>query len=88
MSDKHADPVVVGEYPSEFEASIIRNMLTEEGIPAQVSGGTVAGFRAEVPGMVRVIVPAGFEERARKLLADHDAGRLDDDSRPEAQGDD
>lgn len=84
MDKKHADPVVVGEYPSEFEASIVRNMLSAEGIPAEVQGGMVAGFRAEVPGMVRVIVPAGFQERALKLLVDIDRARIDDDSSPEA----
>ncbi len=71
MSDTHADPVEVGKYTTEFEASLTKNMLNEAGIPAQMVGALTAGFRAETPGMVKVIVPASFEEQALELLIEH-----------------
>jgi len=72
--DAHGEPVVVGEYPTEFEATIIKNLLVEAGIHAMVSGGTIGGFRAEAPGMVQVLVAAGSESRARELIAGHGEG--------------
>ncbi|MBO6513823.1 MAG: DUF2007 domain-containing protein [Phycisphaerales bacterium] len=68
MSSKHQEPVVIGRYPTEFEASLIRNLLVEEGIPSQVVGGMTAGFRAETPGMVEVLVPGDRAEEARLIL--------------------
>lgn len=79
MSSEHPEPVVVGEYPSEFEAMIVKNMLTEAGITCQVMGGTLAGFRAEAPAMVRVLVPEADQERALELLIEHDKERLERD---------
>lgn len=68
----HDEPVVVGTYQSEFEASIVKNMLVEAGIPAEVSGGTIGGFRAEAPGLVEVIVAADNAARAWALVAEHE----------------
>lgn len=72
------EPKVVAEYVSEFEANIVRNMLQSEGIPCEVSGGALAGMRAEAPGLVQLLVPAGFEEKALKLLNEHDERRASD----------
>ncbi len=68
MSKEHNEPVTVGRYPTEFEAMLTKNMLAEAGIPAQVVGAMTAGFRAETPGFVKVMVPGEFEEQALKLL--------------------
>ena len=68
MSKEHSEPVTVGRYPTEFEAVLTKNMLTEAGIPAQVVGAMTAAFRAETPGFVKVMVPGEFEERALELL--------------------
>jgi hypothetical protein len=68
MSKKHPDPVVVAKYPTEFEASLTKNMLEEAGIPAQLVGAMTAGFRAETPGIVKVLVPGELAERALELL--------------------
>ena len=68
MSKEHNEPVTVGRYPTEFEAMLTKNMLSEAGIPAQVVGAMTAGFRAETPGFVKVMVPGEFEEQALKLL--------------------
>lgn len=69
---KHPEPIVIGAYQSEFEANIVQNMLRNEGIPCEVSGGMLGGMRAEAPGLVEVLVPADFEDKARALLAKHE----------------
>ncbi|MBL4810635.1 MAG: DUF2007 domain-containing protein [Phycisphaerales bacterium] len=69
---EHPDPVVVARYPTEFEASLVRNMLVEAGIPSQTAGGMTAGFRAETPGMVQVLVPGEFAEVAREMIAEQE----------------
>jgi hypothetical protein len=76
MSNDHPDPVVVARYPTEFEASLTRNMLNEAGIPSELVGGMTAGFRAETPGMVDVLVPGQFAEEA-KLLIEQQAEEAD-----------
>jgi len=68
QNNKHADPVVIAKYTTEFEAMLSKNMLVEAGIPAQVVGAMTAGFRAETPGIVKVLVPGDCEEQALKLL--------------------
>lgn len=85
MNDKHQDPVVVGEYPTEFEASLIKNMLSMEGVPSELVGAMTAGFRAETPGMVKVLVPGSFAELAREIIAAQELGGVDDE---ELQGED
>ena len=71
MSKEHNDPVTVGRYTTEFEAMLTKNMLVEAGIPAQVVGAMTAGFRAETPGLVKVLVPGDFEEQALVLLIEY-----------------
>lgn len=71
MGKESHEPVVVGQFPTEFEAMLTRNMLVEAGIPAQAVGGMTAGFRAETPGFVKVLVPAEDEEQALKLLIEY-----------------
>ena len=69
---EHPEPRVVAECTSEIEATIIRNMLREEGIPCEVSGGTIGGMRAEAPGLVQVLVPETHAEQARKMVLEHE----------------
>lgn len=84
MKNEHPDPVVVARYPTEFEATLTKNMLIESGIPVEVVGGMTAGFRAETPGMVDVLVPGDRAEEARLIIEtqqdrgdDSDTERLD-----------
>lgn len=79
MNEKHQDPVVVGEYPTEFEASLVKNMLSMEGVPSELVGAMTAGFRAETPGMVKVLVPGSFAELAREIIAAQEEGSQDDE---------
>jgi hypothetical protein len=73
MPDPHAPPVIVAEYPNEFTATLAKQALEAEGIPCQLLGIHTAGFRAEAPGTVRLMVPAGREVEARAVLDDFDA---------------
>lgn len=50
--------VPVASCTTELEASMIATGLNERGIEARVVGGATAGFRAEAPGMVKVLVHA------------------------------
>ncbi len=77
MSKDHPEPVVVARYSTEFEASLTRNMLQEAGIPSQLVGGMTAGFRAETPGMVDVLVPGQFAEEAKLMIEEQEEGAND-----------
>ena len=88
MSDTHPEPAVVAVYATEFEASLTKNMLMQEGIPCELVGAMTAGFRAEAPGEVKVLVPANYEEQALRLLIEHAKGMLgNDDSDDDSDGD-
>ncbi len=64
------DTVVLVNVQTEWEASFIAEALSERDINAQASGGLTAGFRAEAPGLARIIVPRGQVERAKQQLAE------------------
>jgi hypothetical protein len=53
---------------TDFEASAIVSALEAEDIRARAVGGYTAGFRAEAPGSVSVIVAEADLERAKKVL--------------------
>jgi hypothetical protein len=61
----------------EYEATAIVSALEAEGVRAQTVGGFTAGFRAEAPGGVSVVVLENDLPRAKQILADlreHGAG--------------
>jgi Putative prokaryotic signal transducing protein len=61
----------------EYEATAIVSALEAEGIRATTVGGFTAGFRAEAPGGVTVVVLEDDLPRAKEILADlrqHGAG--------------
>jgi hypothetical protein len=64
---------------SEFEAATIVEALRAQGIAAQHYGGGLAGFRAEVPGFVCVVVRRQDLERARLALRAIQADSIDID---------
>ncbi len=68
MPDPASKLVTLTSSPSEFEAAAIAAALSDQGIPARVSGGTIAGFRAEVPGEAQVLVFEHDLDRARNTL--------------------
>ncbi|MBT4864944.1 MAG: hypothetical protein HON53_07500 [Planctomycetaceae bacterium] len=66
MTENHLDVLI--SVPSEVEAAAIVGMLSEEGIEAKATGGLTAGFKAEAPGEVNVLVAAADAERAKLVL--------------------
>lgn len=58
------------ETPTEADAVLICDALAEHGVRAVYNGAMVAGFRAEAPGMVRVLVRADELDLAKRLLAE------------------
>lgn len=69
MSDN--GPVTLTTVPTEQEAAIIVAALADRGIIAHSAGDITAGFRAEAPGMVQVLVKASDLAQARDVIADH-----------------
>ncbi len=53
----------------EIQASLVVAALAESGILATATGGFTAGFRAEAPGYVDVVVSDKDLPRARQVLA-------------------
>lgn len=52
----------------EVKSSVIVNMLADNGIKATSTGGFTAGFRAEAPGDISVVVSEKDLPIAKKLL--------------------
>ena len=71
-------PKVLASFAHEMEAGAVVNELISRGIHAQTSGEMVAGFRAEVPGDVKILVPEEQLERARIDLAQLQSTALTD----------
>ncbi len=69
-------PVEVYATLSPSEAEIIRVMLESEGVDADVAGDAQGGFPGALPE-VSVLVPADDADRARALIAEHQATRSD-----------
>ena len=61
--------VTVATAPNQPVAEMWRNLLLEQGIPAQVQPGDVASFLGVSSRPCRLLVPRDREEEARGLLA-------------------
>ncbi len=66
--DPH-NPEIVARVPSDIEAAAIVTALSAHGIKASTAGGYIAGFRAEAPSNVQVIVRHEDLAAAKKVLA-------------------
>jgi hypothetical protein len=79
MATDPVSPEVLVSVPDEMEAAAIVGALSQHGIRAHTVGGYTSGFRAEAPGMVKVMVGHGDLDRARELLAEIHAepGKVD-----------
>ena len=62
------EPVLLTSAPNEMEAGIIVGALEEEGVKATMTGVYTAGFRAEAPGWVSVLVAEDDLPRAQAVL--------------------
>ncbi len=70
MSKDAEDPVLVTSAPNEMEAGIIVGALESAGIKATMSGVYTAGFRAEAPGWVQILVNPEDFERAKQIVVE------------------
>ena len=84
-----AGPRVVAEAANEVEASMIVALLENAGIESRADGDFTAGFRAEAPGSVQIVVRADDELSARSILAEvrssEDSSVTDDQAGDETQ---
>lgn len=90
MAPSPATRLVAIAHPrDDIEAQLITNLLADAGIEAMVTGGSLAGFRAEAPANVCVVVRAADAEAAREALAAArptiDDTEVGDDSAPDTQ---
>ena len=79
MTNDADDPVLLTSAPNEMEAGIIVGALESAGIKATMSGVYTAGFRAEAPGWVQILVNEEDLEKAKEILADAHDHRDDTD---------
>jgi hypothetical protein len=63
----------------ETEACLIVQFLADHEIDARAVGGFIAGFQAEAPANVAVVVKQCDSDRARKLLAERPVESLSED---------
>ena len=69
VPDRTTRLVAIAHPRDDIEAQLITNLLADTGIEAMVTGGSLAGFRAEAPANVCVVVRAADAEAAREALA-------------------
>ena len=71
MQESDDAVVTLAFFPSEIEATMIADELKREGIQAEPAGLLTAGFRAEAPGKVKVLVHQSDLPRAKQLLDEY-----------------
>lgn len=69
MADDPNEPVELASFTTEFQAATVARALEARGIKARVIGALTTGFRAEAPGVARVMVLRKDLERAKGELA-------------------
>jgi hypothetical protein len=79
MADSLTSPCLLLSVATEAEAAGIATALAEYGIEAMTTGGVTAGFKAEAPGSVQILVRAADFEQAKRALAEirADEGHID-----------
>ena len=89
VPDRTTSLVAIAHPRDDIEAQLITNLLADAGIEAMVTGGSLAGFRAEAPANVCVVVRAADADAAREALAavrpTIDEADVGDDSAPDTQ---
>ena len=70
MDDQSSSPCPLLSVATEAEAAGIATALAQYGIKALTPGGFTAGFKAEAPGSVQVLVPRAELEQAKRALAE------------------
>jgi hypothetical protein len=70
MASEPLSTVVLVSTPNEVEAALIVDTLVAHGIRATMAGAYAAGFHAEAPGEVRILVNAADARQAWKVLTE------------------
>ena len=73
-------PTILTTTASDVEAAAIVTALSAHGIEAHTTGGYTAGFRAEAPGRIQVVVRAADLAEAQVILAEIQEPRDPEDS--------
>lgn len=68
MTATENNPATLVSVPNDLEAAMIVNALAGQGIDATTTGSFTAGFQAEAPGEVKVLVRSCDLESAREAL--------------------
>ena len=68
-------PIVLTTRSGEPQAALIIAALARHEIDAHATGGLTAEWRAEVPGVVRILVRHSDLERAQSVLAELETER-------------
>lgn len=84
MTDDPQRPEVLISVPNGFEAAAIVGALVGHGIRAHTVGDFTAGFQAEAPGEVRVVVAHSDYARAKAVLEEI-RGEPDEQAEPGEQ---
>ena len=69
VPDRTTRLVAIAHPRDDIEAQLITNLLADAGIEAMATGGSLAGFRAEAPANVCVVVRGADADAAREVLA-------------------
>jgi hypothetical protein len=79
MADQSSSPSPLLSVANEIEAAGIVTALAEYGIEASLIGGFTAGYKAEAPGSVQILVRCSDLDQARRALAEirKDQGNID-----------
>ncbi|MEM9419107.1 MAG: DUF2007 domain-containing protein [Planctomycetota bacterium] len=67
--------VTLATLAGEIEATLLADELKRQGIAAEASGLLTAGFRAEAPGSVKVLVHEQDLDEAKAVMADYYASK-------------
>lgn len=70
MTTDPNNPEVLTHVANVVEAAAIVDGLASHGIQASTTGSYTAGFQAEAPGTVQIIVKASHLDRAREALSE------------------
>lgn len=70
MGDLSSTPCLLLTVATEAEAAGIITALADYDVEAFATGGATAGFRAEAPGSVQVLVRAADLEKAQRALVE------------------
>ena len=75
MASDHDKLVTLAFLAGEIEATLLATELKNQGIAAEASGTLTAGFRAEAPGSVKVLVYENDLDQAKQIMDDYLASK-------------